>query len=119
MAKYNFKKFKPKRWPTLLIWLIIAVVALVIAGMVLVRHVYHDNLKPVSSVRTVHVVTVPSGASVSKIAGILKKEGLIRSDWAFQWYVSSQEARDKLQAGSYALRPSQSVSEIVSIMTTG
>jgi len=87
--------------------------------MVLVRHVYHDNLKPLSSVRTVHVITVPSGASVGKIATILKKNGVIRSDWAFQWYVSSQEVRDKLQAGTYALRPSQSVAEIVSLMTQG
>jgi len=116
--KYHFQ-FKSRRWPVMFIWFTGALVALAILAIVLVRHVYHENLKPVSSVRTVHVVTVPQGATVSKIASLLKKDGVIRSDWAFQWYVSSQEAREKLQAGSYALRPSQSVQEIVSLMTTG
>ncbi len=118
MAKYNLKS-RYRKWPMLLTWIVGAMVAVAILSMVVVRHVYHENLKPLSSVKTVHVITVPSGASVSKIASLLKKEGVIRSDWAFQWYVSSQEVRDKLQAGSYALRPSQSVAEIVSIMTQG
>jgi UPF0755 protein len=102
-----------------LVWVAVSIVVLAIGGMVMVRHIYHDNLKPLSNVQTVHVVTVPAGASVSKIASILKKDHLIRSDWAFQWYVSSQEVRDKLQAGTYALRPSQSVAEIVSVLTHG
>ena len=116
--KYNFR-LKNRRWPVLFIWFAAALVALAILSIVLVRHIYHENLKPVSNVRTVHVITIPQGASVSRIASILKKDGVIRSDWAFQWYVSSQEAREKLQAGTYALRPSQSVQDIVSLMTTG
>lgn len=116
--KYHFQ-LKPRRWPVLFIWFAAALVALAILAMVLVRHIYQDNLKPVNNLRTVHVITVPQGASVGKIASELKKAGIIRSDWAFQWYVSSQEAREKLQAGTYALRPSQSVAEIVSLMTTG
>ncbi len=116
--KYH-RKFKSRRWPVMFIWFAGLLVALAILSIVLVRHIYHDNLKPVSSVRTVHVITVPQGATVGKIASILKKDGVIRSDWAFQWYVSSQEAREKLQAGTYALRSNQSVAEIVSLMTTG
>ncbi len=118
-SKYSFRRFKPKRLPLFFVWLVGGLVVLAIAAMILVRHIYHENLKPVSRVRTVHVITIPQGSSAGKIAAILKKDGVIRSDWAFQWYVSSQEARDKLQAGSYALRPSQSVAEIVSIMTQG
>jgi UPF0755 protein len=116
--RYHFQ-FKSRRWPVMFIWFVGAIVALAIMAVVLVRHIYHDNLKPVSTVRKVHVINVPQGASVGKIASILKKDGVIRSDWAFQWYVSSQEAREKLQAGTYALRPNQSVPEIVNLMTTG
>jgi len=42
-----------------------------------------------------------------------------RSAWAFEWYVRNHDAREALQAGTYPLRPNQSVEEIVSILTNG
>ncbi len=118
MAKYKLH-IRDRRWPFLLMISLVVLIILSISAMVLVRHVYHENLKPVSKVQTVKLVTVPNGASTSKIATLLKQQGLIRSDWAFQWYVGSKEVREKLQAGTYALTPSQTVPEIVSIMTQG
>lgn len=118
MAKYNLR-IKNRRWPVMLLGAVIGLVLLSIVAVVVVRHTYHQNLKPISNVQTVHLITVPDGSSVSSIASLLKSQGLIRSDWAFQWYVSSKEVREKLQAGTYALTPSQSVQEIVGIMTQG
>lgn len=117
MTKYSILS-KTRKWPVLL-WIGVAIAITAVIAMAAVRRAYHQNLRPVSNVQTVSVVTIPSGASVSRIAATLKKDNLIRSDWAFQWYVSSTESRDKLKAGTYALRPSQSVAEIVSILTQG
>ncbi len=118
MTKYNIRS-QYRRWPMLLVVFVAGLILLAAIAMIAIRHVYHENLKPVSNVQTVHLVTVPTGASANQIASILKKEGLIRSDWAFKWYVSSKEVREKLQAGTYALRPSQGVAEIVSILYQG
>ncbi len=118
MPKYK-RKFKNHKWPMILIWILLGLVIAIALIIFTIFHVYHENLKPLSNVETVHIVTIPNGASVKKIATTLKNEGVIKSDWAFQWYVSSKEARDKLQAGTYALRPSQNVQEVVYIMTQG
>jgi UPF0755 protein len=94
-----------------------------IVGLVLtigfIRHSYYENLKPVSTSQKSQLVTIESGATVAEIAVTLKKAGVIRETWAFEWYVRNHNLRDKLQAGSYYIQPSQSVSEIVDILTKG
>ena len=55
----------------------------------------------------------------TQIASQLYSAGLIRSTWAFEWYVGSQEVHDELEAGTYAFRPSQTLPSIVSQLTQG
>lgn len=115
--------FRPQTDKRSLPWGIVSIalaMLFVIVGIGLtVRQVYMQNLRPVNaSQRTVSVV-VERGASTREITTQLKKDGLIRSSWAFEWYVRSKEVRDALQAGTYELRPSQSVPEIVDVLTGG
>jgi UPF0755 protein len=84
-----------------------------------IRHNYYENLKPVSNSQKSQLVTVESGATAAGIAVKLKKAGVIRQTWAFEWYVRNHNLRDKLQAGSYYLQPSQSVADIADILTKG
>lgn len=118
MARYrigsNHNKV-PKRIVVLLIGLIIAC----IVGVVAVRHIYDNGLKAVSSNQTTQIFTVERGSSVKQIGAELEEAGLIRSAWAFQLYIHSKELGDKLQAGTYALAPSQDVPEIVATLTKG
>jgi UPF0755 protein len=96
------------------------IIAIVIAATVAVRHIYFQQLeaiKPGSS--TVQLVEVEMGSSADQIAAQLEKAGLIRSAWAFKLYVSSQNVRDALQAGTYSLSTGQDVSQIVSVLTHG
>jgi len=93
---------------------------LLVGSTIAVRHVYFENLKPVSTVGTLaQRITVKKGATADEIGKQLKAAGLIRSTWAFRLYVSSKEVRDQLEAGTYLLEPSQSVAEIVSQLTHG
>lgn len=103
-------------------WLTV-VVMVVLIGLsgtaIAVNRVYTSNLKPLSSSETFQLIEVPLGATVQDIADDLESKSIIRKSWAFQWYVRTKGVRDKLQAGTYALRPNQSVQDIVDIMTTG
>ena len=85
----------------------------------MVRHVYDDNLKPVNASQRVQDVTIPVGATAHDIAVSLKKAGVIRATWAFEWYVRNHDLRDKLQAGAYEFRPSQSVEDIANTLSQG
>ena len=89
-----------------------------VLGVVAVQY-RNDNLKPVSTNQTTVTITIPTGSSLTDVTTILKKNGLIRNEWVFKQYVRSKGLQDKILAGTYALKPSQSVSEIVSILTEG
>ncbi len=102
------------------IWLLLVVLAiLVFGGMVIARRVYNNGLLPVSASQQTQIITVAKGSSVKQIADKLEDKKLIRSSWAFQLYVQRQDLSNKLQAGTYALSPSQGTAAIVTIMTKG
>lgn len=102
------------------ILLVIAVLAvLFLAAVVVVRRSYYEQLKPVSDSQVVIIYTVKRGTPATTIGGELEKQGLIRSGTIFQWYIRTNNVRDKLQAGTYALRPSMSVQEIVEVLVNG
>lgn len=118
LAKNN-PKSRRKRW------LIGGLISLVIAAIVTVgavwwvRDYYNRNLQPVSSSQTAVVVTIPPGSTVNQIATILEQKHLIRNASVFSQYVRGKNDQDKLQAGTYSLRPSQSVPQIVDILNGG
>lgn len=93
---------------------------LLIGGGVFVsRKYYFDNLKPVSLSQKRVNIEIPIGSSLNEVAIILKKHGVIRNEWAFRQYVRNQGLQDKILAGTYSLRPSQDVKEIVVLITEG
>lgn len=108
-----------QRWrKTLLIGLLTLAILLVGAAFA-VHRVYNQNLKAVSGSQTSQTITIPIGSTSSQIAKKLKDAGVIRSTWAFEWYLRNSGLRDKLQAGTYSLLPSQTIPEIVTILTQG
>lgn len=96
----------------------VLVVALVLAT-VAVWHFYNQNLQPVSSTGAPKEVTIDSGSTPAAIANLLHGQGLIRSAWTFERYVQSKGVSEDLQAGTYSLSPTQSVSDIVAQLTHG
>jgi UPF0755 protein len=102
---------------------VIVIVAAVVLALILltagIRQIYTQNLRPVSASQKTQLVTIPIGSSVQEIGSILQKAGVIRAGWAFEWYARNHDLRDKMQAGTYNLRPNQSVSDIAAILTQG
>jgi UPF0755 protein len=109
-----------KHWiPRRVWWLLAVLVILFVGGAAVSRHIYDVNLRPVSTDQTTSLFTVDEGNSVKQISDKLEQQHLIRSAWAFQLYVHSQEFSNTLQAGTYALSPSENIPAIVKAMTQG
>lgn len=102
-----------------LIMTITTIVVLLIAGVALIRKTYTDNLRPVSTESRTQVVTIRPGSSTSEIADALYARRVIRSNWAFEWYVRNHQVREELKAGTYIVNEAQSVPEIVEMIVQG
>lgn len=94
-------------------------VVLMVCSVFIVRRIYNQNITPVSSSQKAVIVTIPTGATIKEIGKKLQDQGVIKAAWAFEWYVRNKSLGNYLQAGTYSLRPSQNMSEIVSAITRG
>lgn len=62
-------------------------------------------------------VKIPQGASTEEIAGILKTNEIIESEWAFRIFSKLTHADGKYQFGSFELKPSYTYEGIIDILT--
>lgn len=112
-------KGNKRRLPRGLWWVLGVVVLLFVAGTALSRHIYNNDLGPVSSSQQIQIFKVEEGSSVKQIGSDLQKAKLIRSAWAFQLYVRGKQLSSHLQAGTYAFSPDQTTPEIAGILARG
>ncbi len=102
------------------LWLSILIVLVVFIGSIVGVRLYYDtNLAAVSNNPKTVVLTIPNGTTVSQIGQLLKSNGLIRSAWVFEWYVHSAGLNSSLEAGTFALSPSDSLKQIADIISSG
>lgn len=109
----------PKKSSKILAAVILMVVLALGGGVIGLRSWYNKNLAAVSTSTESRYFTVTSGSSLHQIGVKLKNAGLIRNTRVFETYVRSNELHNKLQAGTYSLSPSMSVSQIVKKMVDG
>jgi UPF0755 protein len=98
---------------------LILLVIVLIAATIVVRREYDQNLRPLSNSQQSRIIIINSGSSVNQIADLLHQDNLIRASWALEWYVRASSSNIELEAGTYDLSPSQSVGQIVSILSQG
>jgi UPF0755 protein len=101
------------------VWILIALLfVIILAGTFVARRTYSQDLKPLSDIQKTQIFTVTEGSSVKEIASQLQTSHLIKSGWALQLYIHAHNGID-LQAGTYDLSPSQSLPDIISILSQG
>ncbi len=96
------------------LYLIILVAALFLTAIML-----HLGGMPVSGDRTIVRVTIPAGASASKITDILNEQGLLRSRLVFVLTCRATGSSDKLKPGVYGLSRAMSASQLVRKLVSG
>ncbi len=62
--------------------------------------------------------SIPKGASVSKIADILKQNNVINSSLLFKSYVQSTDSQNSLLPGTYTIKQSSEFPDIIKILST-
>lgn len=112
----KFTKHSKAKW-----FVIIAIVIIALAGAGVVGFFwwYNDALQPVSTSQNRIKVTVESGETAKTIGAKLQQKGVIKSAFAFEYYVQQSGALNNLKAGSYLLSSNQSVKEIVEWLAEG
>ncbi|MCA9330963.1 endolytic transglycosylase MltG [Candidatus Saccharibacteria bacterium] len=119
MSKKDYAIKTSHRWRRIWLGLTITLAVCALVGGLTAQYMYKQNLKPLSASQKQVQVTIPVGTTVAEIAQTLEEKGVIRAGWAFQWYVRTNGLRDRLQAGTYSLRPNQSVQEVTDVLTNG
>jgi UPF0755 protein len=117
--KYHTEPTRRHRFPRRVWLLLAALIIILVAGVILARHIYYVQLRPVSTDQRTQIFTVKTGSSVKQIADNLQKAQLIRSAWALELYSHSKELGSQVKAGTYALSPSQGTTSIMTILTKG
>lgn len=64
-------------------------------------------------------VKIAPGSSVKVIGELLEEKEIIRSSFAFTVYVRLHDSEEELQAGSFVLRPSMDIAQVVEALRTG
>ncbi len=79
-----------------------------------------DANKPINpNLEAETVLVIPKGAGVIEIGNLLKDKNLIKHQLAFRLLVMQKGIDQKIQAGSFRLKPSQSLEEIALELTEG
>ncbi len=96
------------------------IILILVIGVLVFGLWFRHALSPVDSSNTKEEsFTVQSGESIGIIAAHLEERQLIRSPWVFKWYARVTGVAGKLQAGSFAVSPSSTSSEIMEILHSG
>jgi UPF0755 protein len=108
-------KKSPKK-PHLFIYLLLILLISVISGLVIFISLLQA---PDSSDQSTVTFVIPKGQAIQVIAQRLKDEDLIRSPLAFRFALYQQGKQTSVQAGSFKLSPSMSVSELTQVLSKG
>jgi UPF0755 protein len=101
-------------------WVVILISAIIVATGILAyqfqQFIYHT---PLQIDNQGHVLMVPLGMSVQKIADTLAKEGVLKHPTWFVAWVRLGGARTKLQAGEYLIKQGDTPESLVKLLMSG
>lgn len=129
---YTYRSMRDEReygpyWYSAL-WRIIRPVLVFAGAMIVVigllygvwNRVYDHFLAPADVTAQQEIpFAVESGQSLSRVANNLEEAGLIRNHTVFKYYCDFAGMGQKIQVGSYLLKPSMTMSEIADQLTRG
>ena len=129
---YTYRSMRDEReygpyWYSAL-WRIIRPILVFAGAMIVVigvlysvwNKVYDEFLAPADAASQQEIAfAVESGQSLTRVANNLEEAGLIRNHTVFKYYCDFAGMGQKIQVGSYLLKPSMTMSEIADQLTRG
>lgn len=103
----------------LLLVIVCAIIVLLIAGIAALIYINGLDKAYDSSKSDTINVTVEMGSTTEDIGTLLQEEGIIESSSDFKFFSKVKGYDGKYQAGTYALAPSMTLSEIAEIIISG
>ncbi len=120
MKSYKHGNKMSRRLGRVVLSLAVLAAVLIAGGYYGINKLYHHNLQPVDASSEEDIsFTIESGSLTPRIAEVLYEKNLIRSTQAFSQYVRSKGVGQDFKAGTYKLRKSMSVQDIVSKLVKG
>lgn len=99
---------------------LISLAFVVIVVLIGIDYINTNYLTPVDRKDTQGItIEIKRGSSVSAIADLLYKNGLIKNRTVFKFYVDFSDMTSKLKAGNYILNKSMSIEEIMYALSKG
>jgi len=113
-------KTKPRKIKKTILWIAVSIVGVIILAIAGAFAWYQLALRPVNvQDQSRSRVQIVEGTSPTDIGQQLEEKGLIRSRYAFDIYTRLTGTRNKLQAGTYSLSPSESLQTITDHLVAG
>lgn len=97
--------------------ILITFVVTMIAGCVVVYRIWDEYSHTDCGEESV-IVTIPQGASGTKIAGILKENGVIKNELAFRLKLKNSPYKNELNYGEFNLKKNMPYNEIINALRT-
>lgn len=99
---------------------VVSLTLVIIALMIGYNYVNKNYLTPVDTKSAEKItVEIKRGSSVTAIADLLYKKGLIRNKTVFKFYVDFSDMTSKLKAGSYTLTKDMTMDDIMYALSKG
>jgi UPF0755 protein len=99
--------------------IVLLCVLILLLGLVVAGGVYYQWATGASGPKTAVTIDIPSGATGSDVAAILKKDGVIRSTLAFRVLSRFRGFRSGFQAGQYKLTTNMTISAVLAALKQG
>jgi len=102
-------------------WFLWIVGGLLVIAIIFIIYIVYQLNSPAGNFTTDQTIifVVDEGEGMEQVTDKLKEEGLLRNKWVFYYYIWLQRKTGKLQAGTYGLNPSMTVSQIVNKIIKG
>ena len=114
------ESLRNKKWKKSFNKILIFCSIIIVVSTIMMKVYYDKALNPVSpNDPKEKTIEISSGSSTSRIADILKENGLIRSKLVFKYKVRKEKLDGRLKSGNYSLNTGMGVKEILVSLSSG
>lgn len=99
---------------------VIVFLLIILIGLIGSKIYFDSQVGPVNAYSNKDImIEIVKGSSTAQIAKVLKKQQVIKNDWAFRMLSKISKADGKMKAGKYIFNTNMSANDIINILVQG